>query len=454
MITIRRTAMHMEREPLARPFGFKGSRLTELWQSAVLLESRSGARGLGLGTQSVLWSDAALFAAAGENTANRRMAELTAYAAREAARRGFTHPMELFEALFPATWSRGKSLTGRRSLRPTVALNALVAVDTAAWLLYAAERGVASFDALIPPAYRAALGARNRRLADIPLLTYGLPASQLDRLVQAGTGLLKIKIGADPDGDGDRAKMLDWDKRRLAAIHAAVGGRRTPLTADGRIRYYLDANGRYDSKARLLRLLDHAASIGALDRIALIEEPFPESFRADVRDVPVCLAADESAPTESEARARMDMGYGVLALKPAAKTLSMTLSIARAAHARGVPCLCADLTVNPVLLEWNRNVAARLEPLPGLTAGALEANGRWHYRDWPRLCRYHPRSGAAWTRVRRGRFELGSDFYAHSGGLFEPSLHYLELAERGGRRAAAQPAGSRAGCGPRAGRAS
>ena len=46
-----------------------------------------------------------------------------------------------------------------------------------------------------------------------------------------------------------------------------------------------------------------------------------------------------------------------MALKPIAKTLSMSLKIAAAAARRGVPCFCADLTVNPVLVEWNRAAA-------------------------------------------------------------------------------------------------
>ena len=89
--------------------------------------------------------------------------------------------------------------------------------------------------------------------------------------------------------------MVRWDKERLSAIHEAVKDREIPYTKDGRIPYYLDANGRYDSKERLMQLLDHAQKIGALDRILIMEEPFPEEYRVDVRDIPVRLAADESA---------------------------------------------------------------------------------------------------------------------------------------------------------------
>ena len=95
--------------------------------------------------------------------------------------------------------------------------------------------------------------------------------------------------------------MLEWDKRRLTEIHTLLKDRRIPWTDNGRIPYYLDANGRYDSKDRLLRLLDHAEKIGALERILLFEEPFPEEYEVDVSDIPVRLAADES-PMRSSMR--------------------------------------------------------------------------------------------------------------------------------------------------------
>ncbi len=43
---------------------------------------------------------------------------------------------------------------------------------------------------------------------------------------------------------------------------------------------------------------------------------------------------------------RIQMGYSLIALKAIAKTLSMTMKMAQVAHEHGLPCLCADLTVN------------------------------------------------------------------------------------------------------------
>jgi L-alanine-DL-glutamate epimerase-like enolase superfamily enzyme len=221
--------------------------------------------------------------------------------------------------------------------------------------------------------------------------------------------------------------MLEKDKARLSAIHAAIGHARTPYAESGRLPYYFDANGRYENKDTLLRLLDHARAIGAFDQIALLEEPFPEELEIDIGDIPVRVAADESAHTDADALRRIQMGYKAIALKPIAKTFSMSLKIARLAHEHGVPCFCADLTVNPLLVEWNKNVAARLAPFPGLGLGLLETNGHQNYRNWEAMRACHPAPDAPWARTARGVFELDADFYARSGGIFETSPHYAAL---------------------------
>jgi L-alanine-DL-glutamate epimerase-like enolase superfamily enzyme len=237
---------------------------------------------------------------------------------------------------------------------------------------------------------------------------------------------MKIKIGQP----GTQEEMLERDKARLSEIHAAIGSVETPHTKDGRLPYYFDANGRYESKDTLRRLLDHARRIGAFDQIAIVEEPFPEEVEVRVDDLGVRIAADESAHTDADAARRIDLGYGAIALKPIAKTLSMTLRIARLAHQRGIPCFCADLTVNPILVDWNKVFAARLAPLPGFALGLVETNGHQNYRNWETMRRYHPSFGAPWTMPEKGVFRLDADFYARSGGIFEPSPHYEALFRR------------------------
>src|SRR5512133_2244609 len=60
-IRISRVSSNFEREPLIRPFGFKGGYMKEIWQSAAFLESDGGLHSIGLCSQSVLWSDATVF---------------------------------------------------------------------------------------------------------------------------------------------------------------------------------------------------------------------------------------------------------------------------------------------------------------------------------------------------------------------------------------------------------
>ena len=123
----------------------------------------------------------------------------------------------------------------------------------------------------------------------------------------------------------------------------------------------------------------------------------------------------------------MEMGYGAIALKPIAKTMSMSLRFAKKAHEKKIPCFCADLTVNPILVDWNKNIAARLAPLPGLKIGVLEINGHRNYRDWELMHSYHPCIDAPWTHTVQGLFNLDNDFYARNGGILDVSRHYLEM---------------------------
>ena len=426
-IRIVATASDFEREPLVRPFGFKGGYMREIWQTAVQLESDSGHRRVGLGTQSVLWSDAAVFASHAEAGGNALMYALTERALALSREAGpFRTPLELQDAILDAAHDYGKAVTGRPTLRRTFTLNALVSVDNAAWLLYAAENGLRDFDAMVPEEFRPALASRHRLVAAIPLMAYAVPVAEIREAAAQGFFFMKIKIGQP----GTQAEMLEKDKARLSEIHAALASVETPHTRDGKLPYYFDANGRYESKDTLRRLLDHARAIGAFDRIAVVEEPFPEELEVEVGDLGVRVAADESAHTDADAARRIDLGYGAIALKPIAKTLSMTLRIARLAQQRGVACFCADLTVNPILVDWNKVVAARLAPLPGLSLGLVETNGHQNYRNWEAMRRHHPCFGASWTVPADGVFRLDDDFYARSGGIFLPSEHYEAMFRR------------------------
>lgn len=419
-IEIVRADANFERETLVRPFGFKGGYMTEIWQTMAMLESARGTRKIGLCTQNVLWSDARVFADHSESGGNALMFALSEHALQLAEGRSFETPVELLDGLLEEVYAYGKVLTGNPHLRKTFALNALVGLDNAAWLLYAQENGIGNFDDLIPAAYKPALSHHHKQVASIPLMAYSIPISEITEAVDQGYFFMKIKIGQP----GTQQEMLEKDKARLSAIHEAIGHVRTEHSEDGKLPYYFDANGRYESKDTLLRLLDHARKIGAFDQIAIIEEPFPEELEVQVDDLGVRIAADESAHTDEDAIKRIEMGYQAIALKAIAKTLSMTMKIAQAAHERNVPCFCADLTVNPILVEWNKAVAARLAPFPGLGLGLLETNGHQNYKGWERMVSYHPYAEASWSKTVDGVFNLNDDYYAKSGGILTPSPHY------------------------------
>ncbi len=122
----------------------------------------------------------------------------------------------------------------------TFALNALVGLDNAAWLLYARENGIKNFDDMIPAAYKPALSHHNKAVASIPLMAYSIPISEIVEAVDEGYFFMKIKIGQP----GTQEEMLEKDKARLTAIHDAIGHVETHHTKDGKLPYYFDANGR------------------------------------------------------------------------------------------------------------------------------------------------------------------------------------------------------------------
>lgn len=103
----------------------------------------------------------------------------------------------------------------------------------------------------------------------------------------------------------------------------------------------------------------------------------------------------------------------------------MTMKIAKAATDRGIPCFCADLTVNPVLVEWNKNIAARLKSFPGLgNLGLVESNGHQNYVNWNKMQQYFPQHDASWVGVKEGFYYTNDEYFNNGGGIFDPIPHY------------------------------
>lgn len=424
---IRSTNSNFIREPLKAPFGFKGGYLNELWQTVAKI-STADHTGIGVGVQSVLWSDSGVFTNVSQSCGNAYMYAMSDYALKRMEGAEFEDPFTLLEELFPEVYEYGKRITNNSKLRKTFALNSLVCVDNAAWQLYAKENQQTDFLKLIPGQWKSPLENRHDKLCNVPLVSYNMSVADVKKLIDEGFFFLKIKIGSDPEKDGSMEKMLEWDKKRLREIHEAVKDVRTPYTESGHIPYYLDANGRYDSKQRLSAFLEYADKIGALDRIMILEEPFPEEYKEDISDLNVRIAADESAHSYEDVIERIELGYTAIALKPIAKTMSMSVKILNEAYRRKIPCFCADLTVNPWMVDFNKNIAARIDLLPGMKIGVLESNGAQNYANWEKMKTYHPLFGSApYIEAKKGIFELGEAFFETSGGIFCDSPYYEQF---------------------------
>jgi hypothetical protein len=335
----------------------------------------------------------------------------------------FTDPLQLLDDLLPQVYEYGKKITGNPDLRKTFALNSLVCVDNAAWLLYAAENKIKTFDEMIPSKYKPGLSFRHEKVASMPAFSVGADVNKIKEFADQGYFIMKLKIGSS----GTQQEMLAKDMEFLSAVHKAIGHYETPYTKNGKIPYYFDANERYDEKETLLRFLDHAKKIGAFDQISVVEEPFGERNKNYVGDIGITIAADESAHTVEDAAERIEQGYSAIAVKAVAKTLSMTMKITQLAFEKKIPCFCADLTVNPILVDWNKCVAARLPPFPNLQIGLQETNGHQYYKNWDKMMSYHPKANASWTKTQKGVYITDKSFYNESGGIFEPSPHYVEL---------------------------
>jgi L-alanine-DL-glutamate epimerase-like enolase superfamily enzyme len=421
--------LEIQREPFARPFAFKGASFNEKWNLVVRLVDEQGNCAYGVGGLAVLWSDAAVFAAHTETGGNVLQTVLLERGLQLAQKGSWSHPLDLFEEIWPQVYAYGTEITGRKELRPTFALNALVALDNAAWMLWARRRGVDDFTALLPQGGGPLLAARQGQVAAVPAVGYNMPLDQVESLVEDGVCMLKVKIGQP----GDAEEMLQKDMAWLERLHRQVGGRDCAGTKSGRVLYYLDANGRYPGAGHLERLLDHLEALGALGQVALVEEPFDETVEDSVGHLPVMVAADESLHHSGDVERRRQLGYGAVAVKAAGKSLSVAWRMLEAAVGKGMCCFVADNACVPWLVEWNKNIAARLPAFPGVDGGIMETNGAENYgRRWESMLDEMPCAGAGWLRPQRGFFRLNEDYYRASGGIFSDPTPYVRLFRQDG----------------------
>jgi hypothetical protein len=422
--TVERVDLAIEREPLSEPYGFKGGYVTEGWQSIALLESPSGHRTIGLGKQSPPWADMSVAERRTPTGGNALMLAVTERALQLVQGETFRDPIEMTDWLYPQVREYARSIS-QQEVSANFALNALMPVDNAAWLLYARENDISDFEEMIPERYRHTIDNPSDRVVSVPSLSYNTSPEDVEALINEGYFIMKMKLGQP----GPPEEMLQKDKEHIELLHNTLSNYSTEHTPDGRIPYYFDANMRYDQKEYLEEFFDHMKQIGAFDQILVVEDPFPEELDIPVGDFDVMVASDEPASTPERAQRQIDLGYTAFGLKPIAKTLSMTLKVIDLAYDQDIHCYCADLTVNPTLREWNKMVTARLDPLPMIGMNMFETNGHQYYANWDEMLTYHPYPEARWVEARNGVFELDDDYYAKSGGLFKLPQHYLDVVE-------------------------
>ncbi len=403
-IRITDTSLSLIKEKLIRPFGFKGFHISELWQ-AVACVSSENFKAVCPSTQSVLWSDGNVFSAFSPDESNLLMYRVTERVLELIKGKTFTRPDVLINSLIPELCEYASFICGMK-VKTTFVLNSLVGTDIALWSLYARENGITSFDGIIPESTKSAMSCRHSRLAQIPLVSYNVDENEIRSLLDGGTALMKVKIG----------NTLDWDMQRIEQVHRLAKDYETPLTKSGKVCYYLDANGRY-TPDDLNRFIDFIDRKNIIDRVAIIEEPFPEEDKTDVSSLPVVINADESAHSAEDLEERISLGYRSVALKPIAKTLSVSFAMVEAMHKAGGMYLCADLTVNPLLAEWNKQFASRIAPLLSLNVGCVEVNGDANYVTWEKQISSLA-SSVGCAEARNGAFECGDAFYASARALF------------------------------------
>ncbi len=414
MSTIESYTFDVRREPLVRPFGFKGGYFTEKWLVETTIHTDSGAEANGIGGLAVLWSAPELFFSRSEVGGNLLMASVAEEAVRMSTGRNTLNPVRLVEELIDPLWRYARTVTGIKSIPQTFVLNALVSLDTALWCMEAAVTGK-GFDDLVTERYPQVLSERQSKLTRMPLIGFTTSESEVKDLLKAGAVVLKIKLGHP----GNQTEMLEKDLARIETISRICRDYRTPHSASEEIMLYLDANGRYQTPEGVQRLADGIERMGVTDRVLVLEEPYPPESNESVASLPFRVAADESVHSPRDIEDRIALGYKAFALKPAGKTLSMTLEMASAAENSGCVLYVADSACTPRMVEWNKNVAARLPAFPELRIGAFESNGFQVYRSWERMMAAHPAVGAKWVVPDDEVFTLDGEYYERSGAVFE-----------------------------------
>ena len=149
-------------------------------------------------------------------------------------------------------------------------------------------------------------------------------------------------------------------------------------------------------------MIDSLDRMKILEQVALLEEPFPPELRAEVSDLPVCLAADESLHDLSEVNERADLGYRAMAIKPAGKDPKQIPADGSGRPGAGNSLFCRRLGLHspPAGMEQKRSGPPKA--VPGLEMGIIESHGEQTYKNWRGLVADLPIPGRRMGRAKGG----------------------------------------------------
>jgi L-alanine-DL-glutamate epimerase-like enolase superfamily enzyme len=233
----------------------------------------------------------------------------------------------------------------------------------------------------------------------------GLPETLSEWTRYNGLRRFKIKLAGND---------LDWDVRRVAAVHRVVSETQNQLGV-AEWFYSLDFNEKcrdVEYVLAFIRRLEHEAP-GAFRRIQYIEQPTARDLAAHSFDmhrasrlVPVVI--DESLTGPDALLRAWKLGYSGAALK-ACKGISQSLVIAALAQKMKLFLCVQDLTCPGASLVESVGLAAHV---PGVAA--IEANAR----------QYVPAANRGWDKKYPGIFVI-KDGYVRCGALDGPGLSLI-----------------------------
>jgi L-Ala-D/L-Glu epimerase len=180
------------------------------------------------------------------------------------------------------------------------------------------------------------------------------------RRIELGFGILKLKLGLDPDGDVDRLQ-------------------RVTDVVEGRATIWVDANQGWGTVEDTMTKLEQAGNLGCLP--VMLEQPVKAEDRLLLSEIaqrsPIPVFADESVQTIAHIEQLADLGYvhgvNVKFMKFGGLTGSQLATAY--AHDRGLKVLVGSMMEHPA------SVAAAIRFAASLAEPVHDLDAAWWFKD-------------------------------------------------------------------------